>query len=331
MMHSLFILKRNILDALAIVAVLTSFGYAQNNPFEFLGETHNQLLKGFENNLDEVEAVNLIVKNLKYNCKGWYIPDLKAEELYGCVFSRYPNFLNNRTDLYSELSLSKRQIAYLDMIFNFNDSNISITDYISYLDAVLHVVQSDDKLSASQKNIVFATLSVAKHSALFWVNRRFNAADDVEDTNLFASIKFSLHSESMNGLENIIPFFPTVDTTRRQRRLAKKIQRQTQRWIKKSARDTLWSTDSLRAPTHKWVKADAYGVLAGTLFGVGSWAALQYLLEGKDNVDAFSYSIGTLIFLAIPPINSAIYVLRYRKGKTHEQRLNRYENWNVKP
>jgi hypothetical protein len=324
-------LEKSCISIPSLLIAFLKIGYSQPiNPFEFVGKAHNLVLEGFETNLDEAEAVNLIVSN--FNDDGKAIPDSFAKFLYNYSFSNYPEYEHGRRTMYSELSLTSRQIAYFDLLFNLPETNIGINEYLRYINATVQALHMDKKLSTNEKNIIFATLSVAKYSALFWIHRK------TEDETMFS--KNDLFAFNDVGLQSIVnefhvaesgEFSPYVDTTKRQKRITQRVQRQTQRWIKKSAKDTLWSTDSLKVPTHKWIKADAYGVLAGTLFGLGSWAALQYLLESKDNANALSYSVGAALFLAIPPINSAIYVLRYKKGKTREQRINQYENWNAKP
>lgn len=300
------------------------------NPFDFVGKAHNLVLEGFEANFDEAEVVNLIARNITDD--GRIIPDSLAKFLHNYALSNYPEYERGRSTMYSELSLTSRQIAYFDLLFNLPEAETSIKDYLRYISAIVKALYMDKKLSSNEKCIIFATLSVAKHSALFWVHRQ---TDDEAIFLINELLAFNDAGHSSNGNEIYVAenevLTPDVDTTKRQKRLTQRVQRQTKRWLKNSARDTLWSTDSLKVPTHKWIKADAYGVLAGTLFGLGSWAALQYLLESNDKVNALSYSVGAAIFLAIPPINSAIYVLRYKKGKTREQRLNQYENWNVKP
>jgi hypothetical protein len=231
------------------------------------------------------------------------------------------------------------QQNYLDYFFNIDENTCSVSDLLHRLYAIENILNEDKRLSKSEKYIVYSVISVAKYSAIFWtLNKKifFNYPECTKDSRCIAvnDLLYVPHHINQSFYEeNVFNKSETeyVDTTRRQKRISRRVKRQTERWMRISRKDTLWSNDTLRPATYKWIKADAYGVLAGTLFGLGSWAALQYIFESQENINSLSYVAGAAIFLALPPINSAIYAIRYRKGKTYEQRLKQYENWNVRP
>lgn len=80
-----------------------------------------------------------------------------------------------------------------------------------------------------------------------------------------------------------------------------------------------------KVPVGKIVKADVYGLLKGLIAGTMVWFGLEYIKVPRPA----SILIGAGVGIVIAPIQSALFVRKYRKGKFSKQEI--YKEWEIDP
>lgn len=177
---------KSVLSLMAVVLVsVSSFGQANSeNPYDYAGALHNELLTNFFKkkqgylNVDEtlILVKEVAMKNRNYTSRfGNNYIDFPKGEINKFV-ADYPNKFVNYIDQINLSNPSKGIIKEV-VLFTMDEKNkdISLENYRAYLvqkeRAVLNM-----SLSTNEKEILLSSLSVLRHSAYFWENQAPNQA-----------------------------------------------------------------------------------------------------------------------------------------------------------
>lgn len=148
-----------------------------NNPYDFVGDIHNQILQEFMTACDfesaSIESISMLIKSITLNNSDYHqrFSDKSYVSLSESQISNGMNdVFNNYSNIIDTLGFSKiGNIVFKDLIKAIHTFEGTASDYYNYIVNLEDTYINSMNLSGDELEVFLAATSVARHSYFFWL------------------------------------------------------------------------------------------------------------------------------------------------------------------